>query len=153
MKLYGNVNNRLLENKQFCDKIVVGTKATVFYWSDRHPYEVTAVQDEKHLTIREMGHKKREGSIPMDNDWEVISDESKPEINIVKRNNKWYSVVSITPDEARRILETGSIEEKVWACNNNIDLQKAAESKRRIFRYHQMNISFGVASYYYDYSF
>lgn len=51
MKLYGSLQNRMMEGmaKQ---NIEVGTGVTELCYSDRHPYEVVKVIDEKHLIIR-----------------------------------------------------------------------------------------------------
>ena len=52
-KWYGSIDNRLNENRQFCDKIEVGTGMTEYSWSDSHAYEVTRVKDQKHVWVRE----------------------------------------------------------------------------------------------------
>ena len=36
MKWYGSINNRIEENRMFCDVIEVGTGVTEYSWSDRH---------------------------------------------------------------------------------------------------------------------
>lgn len=46
-KWYGSLNNRLEENKMFCEEIKVGTGLTEYFYSDRHPYEVVKVIDQK----------------------------------------------------------------------------------------------------------
>lgn len=60
-KWYGSLNNRLDEGKTFGD-IKVGTGVTEMCWSDRHPYEVVEIIDEKHLLIRECDCKIISGS-------------------------------------------------------------------------------------------
>ena len=54
---YGSLNNRLEENKQFCETIEVGTGMTEYSYSDRHAYEVIEVTDQKHVKVREYDHK------------------------------------------------------------------------------------------------
>ena len=58
-KWYGSLNNRIDEGKTY-GEIKIGTGVTEMCYSDRHPYEVVEVIDEKHLLIREC-------------DWKIIS--------------------------------------------------------------------------------
>ena len=149
---YGSLNNRLDENKQFCEEIKVGTGVTEYFYSDRHAYEVVEVIDQKHVSIREYDHKKKNGP-GFDNDWELISNEKNPVTKLVKRGKYWYSWAEITPEEAKEIYEGNDIEAKLWACHNGFDLQEIMASGKSKKSYHRKNISFGVASYYYDYEF
>ena len=150
--LYGSLQNRLSENKQLVDEIKVGTGVTEYLYSDRHAYEVIAVKDQKHITIREYDHKHK-GDVSMDNSWELISNPNNPSIDLVKRGNYWYTVSTITPDEAKEIYEGNDIDAKLWACHNNFDLQAIIASGKSKSAYHKINVSFGVASYYFDYEF
>lgn len=151
MKWYGSINNRLEENKQFCKEIEVGTGCTEYLWSDREAYEVIAVRDQKHVTIRRCDHKHI-GEAGFDNNWELISNENNPTYDLVKRGKYWYSEIVATAD----MLDCKDDEEKLsvqlFLAHNNIDSEELKE-RGRIRRYHKMNISFGVADYYYDYSF
>lgn len=52
MKLYGSLNNRFEENKNYGDEIKVGTDITMYYWSDRHCYYVTRVINQKHIFVK-----------------------------------------------------------------------------------------------------
>lgn len=54
---YGSIDNRLLENAKMPDP-VVGMGATEICYSDRHPYEVIAVKDARHITVRELDWKR-----------------------------------------------------------------------------------------------
>jgi hypothetical protein len=58
-KWYGSLNNRIDEGKTY-GEIKIGTGVTEMCYSDRHPYEVVEIIDEKHLLIREC-------------DWKIIS--------------------------------------------------------------------------------
>ena len=116
MTWYGSVQNRLEENRMYCDEIKVGTGVTEYLWSDRHPYEVIEVRDQKHVAVREMGH--RPIGEPMSNEWELFSDPSKPTKCLVKWGKYWY-----------------------WTSGFGRNTR------------HRANVSFGVANYYYDYSF
>lgn len=85
---YGNVINRIEENRPSIPEIEVGTGVTEYCWSDRHAYEVIEVKDQKHVTIREYDHKCIGG--PYSNEWELISNPDNRTINLVKRGKYWY---------------------------------------------------------------
>lgn len=145
---YGNLTNRLEENKMFCEKIEVGTGMTEYYYSDRHPYEVVEVTDQKHVKVRELDHRHI-GDGCMDNHWELISNENNSVKMLTKRGNYWYWTVVVTKDILDNI---DKIETRLFLCHNNIEVDKLKE-KGKITRYHRANVSFGVADYYYDYEF
>ena len=65
---YGSLNNRLEENRMFCEQIEVGTGMTEYHYSDRDAYEVVAVKDQKHVTVRKYDHR-HVGDCAMDNNW------------------------------------------------------------------------------------
>ena len=67
---------------------------------------------------------------------------------LTKRGNYWYWTVRITSD----ILEDASIETKLFLIHNDVDIDKLRE-KGKVTKYHRANVSFGIADYYYDYSF
>lgn len=152
-KWYGSLNNRLEENRQFIDTIEVGTGVTEYSWSDRHPYEVVAVKDQKHVTIRPMRHEHDPKAEPMTNSWIITSDENAATIEINKRGNYWYIVGSLTPAEAKEIYEGDDVDAKIWASLNNFNLPEIIESGKTKKTYSRINISFGVSEYYYDYEF
>lgn len=152
-KWYGSLQNRLEENKTYCDEIKVGTGVTEYSWSDREAYEVIAVQDQKHVTIRKMDHR-HVGDGCMDNSWELISNPGNPTYDLVKRGNYWYSKLVCTrewlqslPDDPEKKFEA-----QLWMAHNDFDpdvvMTKGSQTK-----YRRRNVSFGVASYYYDYEF
>ena len=145
---YGCLTNRLEENKMFCEKIEVGTGMTEYYYSDRHPYEVVEVTDQKHIKVRELDHRHI-GDGCMDNKWELISNENNAIKALTKRGNYWYWTVVVTKDILDNI---DKIETQLFLCHNNIEVEKLKE-KGKITRYHRANVSFGIADYYYDYSF
>lgn len=150
-KLYGSYQNRVMENKMFCDEIKVGTGMTKYYWSDRHAYEVVAVKDQKHVSVREYDHKLKGEAYS--NDWELISNPENPVIDLVKRGNYWYVAVTITPEEAKEIFEGNDIEDKLWACHNGFVLPDIIASGKSKTKYHKWDVSFGHADYHYDYEF
>lgn len=144
---YGNLTNRLEENRMFCDEIKIGTGVTEYYYSDRHPYEVIEVKDQKHIKVRELDHKHIGESYS--NNWELISNTENPTRELTKRGKYWYWTVSVTKD----ILEDiDNVHTQLFLAHNNIDFEKLKE-KGKVTRYHRANISIGKAEYYYDYEF
>jgi hypothetical protein len=144
---YGSVHNRLEENKQFCDEIKIGTGVTEYLYSDRHPYEVIDVVDQKHVYIRELDHKLI--GEPYSNDWELISNENNTVYYLTKRGKYWYKTITVTDD----ILEPEiSVETMLFLTHNGIN-EDDLRNRKKITRYHRINVSFGHAEYYYDYSF
>lgn len=143
---YGSLNNRLEENRMFCKEIEVGMGVTEYFYSDRQAYEVVAVKDQKHVSIRKYDHKL--AGEPMCNDWELISNENNPIINLVKRGNYWYSTKTATLEH----INSADAEVRLWVALNGFDVEKIKKSGKQT-KYTKMNVSFGVADYYYDYSF
>lgn len=149
---YGNLNNRLEENRQFCDEIKVGSGMTEYLYSDRHAYEVVAVKDQKHVTVR-MLDAKHVGEA-FENKWELTSNKNNPTMEMAKRGNRWYRVSTVTADflDGCREGTDDYVEKMLWLCHNGISVQQLKE-KGKITKYHVMNVSFGKADYYYDYEF
>jgi len=150
---YGSLNNRLEENRQFCDEITVGTGVTEYYYSDRHPYEVIEVISQKDVIIRGLDHKP--AGEPMTNKWELVSNENNPTYELVRRGKYWYSKVVVTSDILDE-MDAADGEERIrlglFLAHNDID-PDVLRDKGKVTRYHRWNVSFGVADYYYDYSF
>lgn len=154
---YGSVQNRLEENHQFCEEIRIGTGMTEYSYSDRHPYEVIEVIDQKHVVVRELDHKLIGEAYS--NDWELVSNENNPTYLFTKRGKYWYNTITVTSailDDLKRAKDSGDVNEEVRIVlllgHNDIDTDKLRE-KGKVTRYQRMNVSFGVAEYYYDYSF
>lgn len=151
---YGSLNNRIEENRQFCDEIKVGTGMTEYFWSDRKAYEVVAVKDQKHITVRQYDAKHTGEAY--ENKWELISNPNNPALQMTKRGDKWYFTTTVTADDIRRMEAIEDNVERfqamVWLANNCVDKNIVLE-KGKVTRYHRANVSFGVADYYYDYEF
>ena len=152
---YGSINNRLEENKMFCDEIKVGTGMTEYDYSDRHAYEVVEVVDQKHVYVRQYD-RKHIGENYYDNNWELISNENNPIKYITRRGNGWYwtSIITknavmkgINSDDANKRLET-----MLFLAHNNLT-PAYFDSHDEAKRYYKANVSFGVADEYYDYEF
>ncbi len=145
MKLYGSVNNRFDENKMYCKKIEVGTGATIYHYSDRDAYEVVEVIDQKHVFIREYDHKGI--GQPMSNQWELISNENNRVRELVFRYNHWNEVTRYTKEIVNRIKERDGF------FRNEREILSKLETQKEVKVYDKINISFGVADYYFDYEF
>lgn len=144
---YGSVQNRIEENKMYCDEITVGMGMTEYSWSDRHPYEVIGVFDQKHVVVRPLDHKPKGECYS--NEWELVSNEKNPTYLLTKRGKYWYNTVKVTSDILSDDMDWQT---ELFLIHNGInadDLRK----KGKVTRYQRMNVSFGVADYYYDYSF
>lgn len=148
-KFYGNLMNRLEEGKQFCEEITVGTGMTEYSWSDRTPYEVIAVKDQKHVTVRRLDYKAKNPGA-MDNEWELFSNPDYCAEDMVKVGNVWYWTDTCTLAELEEIeKDTHSLLRLVVAGFDPDKIRAhGKQTKRR-----RANVSFGVASYYYDYEF
>ena len=146
---YGSLQNRLEEDRMFCDEIKVGTGVTEYSWSDRHPYEVVAVKDQKHVTVRAMDHV-HVGDGCMDNNWKLVSNENHPERRLEKRGDYWYWTVTVTAEDVA--AHEDDIYFRLGLCNGGFDIEtikaKGQQTKRR-----RAKVSFGHAEYYYDYEF
>lgn len=149
-KWYGSVNNRLEEGRQFCPVIEVGTGMTEYGWSDRHAYEVTAVRDQKHVTVRRLDHKHI-GDGCMDNNWELVSNTANPECDMVKVGEVWYWTNTITAADLAR-LEAEDDCALLRLAVGGWDADKIRAKGKQTKRW-KANVSFGVAEYYYDYEF
>lgn len=153
MKWYGSINNRIEEGRQFVEEIKVGTGVTEYLYSDRLAYEVVEVRDQKHIAIREYDHRCVGGAYS--NDWELISNEDNPVIHLVKRGNYWYIEKVATVEDLGCFegeIDDVKIRTQLWLLSNGFDIDKIRE-KGSQKKYTKMNISIGVADYYYDYSF
>ena len=158
-KWYGSIQNRLEENKQFVDTIKVGDGVTEYYYSDREPWEVVAVKDQNHITIRQLTTKRIDNNGQSESqEYEYISDPNNYTVDLVKRNGGWYSATTCTINEyneiqARRYNETVTDEDIrliMWAAQ--FDENKLKKNGKQT-RYHKYNISIGHASKYEDPSF
>ena len=145
---YGNVTNRIEENKMFCNEITVGTGMTEYHYSDRDAYEVVEVTDQKHIKVRKYDHKIKGEHYMGNNNWELISNPSNPVKTLTKRGNYWYWTTVITSD----ILESDDFSTRLWLATHGIDTEKLAKNGK-ITKYYRAKVSFGVADYYFDYEF
>lgn len=54
---YGSLQNRLMEDSAM-PKPEVGMGVTEMLWSDRSPYEIVEVKDDRHVLIRALDYKR-----------------------------------------------------------------------------------------------
>ena len=148
-KLYGNLMNRIGEDKQYCDEIKVGTGMTEYHWSDRTPYEVIAVRDQKHVTVRELDYE-HVGDGHMDNNWRLFSNPENPVYDMVKVGDYWYWTCTLTADELAAC--EGDTHKMLALAVAGWDFDKVRAKGKQTKRT-RAKVSFGVADYYYDYSF
>lgn len=149
-KWYGNVLNRIEEDKQFCPEIKVGTGMTEYHWSDRTAYEVIAVRDQKHVTVRQYDHKHI-GDGCMDNNWELVSNPDNAVRDLVKVGEYWYWTTTITAADLDKLLaddDCALLRLAVGGWDADKIRTKGKQTKRW-----RAKVSFGVADYYYDYEF
>lgn len=118
-KFYGNLINRLEENRHVAKPIEVGMGMTQYHWSDRTAWEVIKVKDQRHVTVREMSAKCVGGAYS--NDWELSSNPNGRIMEMAMRGKYWYNLYR--------------------------------DMGGKIYHWERINVSFGHADYYYDYSF
>ena len=127
MKLYGSLINRLSENQNYGDEIKVGTYATEYLWSDRNAHEVIEVINQNHLKIRRLrAIRTDDNGMSECQDYRFESDTNGYVQELKRRKNGGWNVVRTYVD---------------------------ADGKKHTRAVEKINISFGVADEYYDFSF
>lgn len=79
MELYGSFINRVIESTNTTPKVGMGV--TECLWSDREPYEITKVIDDRHIVVRHMNSECKDYFA---GDWEVFSDPNGYEKKLFK---------------------------------------------------------------------
>ena len=171
MKVYGSLNNRIDEGKQYCQVIEVGTGMTEYLWSDRHAYEVVKVESQEHVWVRRYDARTTEC---YSNHWILTSNPENPVIEIVKRNNGWNKLYIYNKDEMMKVA-TERVDNNKSVANNSLSREERINVEYRFMLLHAgltenqrerlemgksikkyekwNNISFGVADEHYDYEF
>lgn len=57
-KWYGSLNNRVMERARGEQELHIGMGVTQCMWSDRRPWEIIEIKDERHITVRELDAKR-----------------------------------------------------------------------------------------------
>ncbi len=86
---YGSLQNRLQEVSKI--KPEVGMGVTEMCWSDRHPYEVVEVIDDRHIKVRALDHKRIDSNGMSEcQEYEYSSNEKNPVITLfLTKQGKW----------------------------------------------------------------
>lgn len=150
-KFYGNLMNRLEEGKQFCGEITVGTGMTEYHWSDRTAYEVIEVRDQKHVTVRELDYKAKNPGA-MDNEWELYSNPDNAVRDMVKVGECWYWTNTLTAAAVDEYVAKEGDYALLRLAVGGWDIERIRAKGKQTKRW-KANVSFGIARYYYDYSF
>ena len=155
---YGNLNNRFEENHYFNgtrNNIKEGTLCTIYMWSDRHAYEVVKVEDQSHLFIRPLKAVRTDDNGMCDaQDYKYESDPTRAIKEIKLTKYGWKEVNTF------RLLDKYEDNNQEWMhkyhmrcllTEKQFERVLAGETIKKIGE--KVNISFGVADEYYDYSF
>lgn len=144
IKWYGSVDNRLEENKMYCDGIYVGTPMTEYFYSDSHAYETVKVIDQKHVFVRQYKATCIGGFAS--NEWKLESDETKPLRELKFRYGSWWDVQRWKPEHLNNFI--------FWSMPEEVR-KKLENGEKEVVTYKRTpgGISFGIAKEYYDYSF
>ena len=166
MKYYGSLNNRIDENCYFNGtkgNLKVGTHCTMYMYSDRHPYEIVKVDTQEHIFIREMDAKRVDKNGMSDcQSYEYTSNKNNREMELVLRNGRWFELNRYSKDSFKKAAERIKEDFKNAEIAYNYCVAMSGLSQKQIERiksgkevkkYMKINISFGIAEKYYDYSF
>lgn len=163
MKFYGSLQNRLVEGRDFTDgNIKVGMGVTELLYSDRHAYEVIAVKDQNHFTIRRM--KAIATGESMANEWKLESDESQQGCDIERINGAFYKVDYLTKEKVmeraeKALKEVFAPDTSIAIAIDYVTMRLTAKQKERVLGGKQvkikakMNLTIGIQQEYYDYEF
>lgn len=181
MKLEGNLLNRLTEGKNYNndDLIHEGDDITMSFYSDRECYYVTKVDNQKSIWIKPyqvVADHEKEGGCGHQN-WLYFKtrkeanqylnkifknkemDENPKEyeaVNWVFRNNSWKRKIEWTLKSIIKMCEENywDLEKYLNTKFTSKEIEKLREGKE-VYKYLKLDgkISFGVRSYYYDWSF
>ena len=77
-KWYGSLQNRIIERSAM-PKPEVGMGVTEICYSDRNPYEIVEVIDDRHIMVRRLDYKRIDsGGFSEDQEYEYFSNEEYP---------------------------------------------------------------------------
>lgn len=148
MKLHGSLNNRIDENRMFVDEIEVGTDCTEYLWSDRHAYWVSNVIDGKTIEIKRYSAKRIDGNGMSDAQaYEYVKDDAAKPIMLKMFKNRWHLVKRYKKHDDAYLdgIAKSNLTEK--------QRERFDAGEEIVKRGNAIDISFGVAEEYYDYTF
>lgn len=155
-KWYGSIENRLDEGKTF-GEIKVGTGVTEMCYSDRHPYEVVEIIDDKHLLIRECEHIRISGSAQDGSAEYEYKLKPYEEVFLTKEllndNYRMLMISAYNPKLYKKILSS-HVGDKI-GDNNHLLVKTKYGWKERYTngKYNTNKFTVGIKEYYYDPSF
>lgn len=90
MEMYGSFINRLAEHSQQC-KPEIGMGATEMLYSDREPYEVISIKDDRHITVRRLkAIRTDKNGMSEDQDYRYEQDLKGDIVNLfLTKKGKW----------------------------------------------------------------
>lgn len=170
MREIGSLANRLEENRYFNgtkNNIKVGTKCTIYLYSDSHAYEVVEVENQQNVTIRRLKAIRTDNYGMSDTqDYRYESDENAGKEKIRLTKNGWREVKVYTKEGFEKAVENffssscktiesarAFIEYHYRLALTEKEFQKVMAGKSVTKVKGKVNISFGVANEYFDYSF
>lgn len=161
MELRGNLMNRIGEGRNYTGRnIEVDDDITMYMWSDRHCYYVTAVESQKRIKVKPyytcadrekatgMGHQE----------WKYFK--TLKEIDAytgLERNEEDY--VNLERNEETWVFRYGKwMRESTWTEKDYENTErelKSLQEKGYYNRYYPLSgkVSFGVRDYHYDWEF
>lgn len=73
---YGSLYNTIINSSVVP---AIGMGATEICWTDRHPYEIIAIKDPRHISVRLMDYKRTDDLGPSESqEYEYTSNEGNP---------------------------------------------------------------------------
>lgn len=94
---FGSLQNRLEERARMPEP-EVGMGVTEMCWSDRHPYEVVEIKDERHIVVRALDSKRIDNNgFSESQEYEYTSNTNNPVITLFKtKNGEWRERIGRT---------------------------------------------------------
>ena len=161
---YGSLQNRLEEGHNFTGReIRPGDDGTMYMWSDRHPFYVTAVEDQKRIKVREYYHcadHEKEGGMGHQN-WLLFKTWDEMNDYLARFFPENYTVGDHRdePEETTLVFRYGKwmkeyiIRDSRYCSNKREEAQFEKNGFFKSYSDLSGKVSFGVAEYYYDWEF
>ena len=88
---YGSLQNRLLERGKSSEELYIGMGATELMYTDRHAYEVIAIKDNRHVTVRKLDARRTDyHGISECQEYEYTSNQNNPTAELFKtKQARW----------------------------------------------------------------
>lgn len=159
VKLYGSLNNRLDENKNYTGReLKVGDDITMYHWSDRTCYYITKVIDQKHIFVKPYqvcADHSKEGGQGHQN-WLYFKTIKEEQAYINDCIDKGW-IKGVNKHNLDEIYEN-SEQEWVFRYGHWNTVQRKESFTNKLLdkpRYHRITqgLSFGIKDYYYDWEF